>query len=181
MGTEQEYKYLKGWVKHLSTIDPPTGLLNRHGWVTFAAKHLQRSARSGQRVGVLLIEVDGLSCVIDEHGHEAGDQAVQQIAEALEAELRPGDLLGRWIEDMFILFLPGQDANHLPGIAERLRKAVETKPLTLRTGAVRLSVTIGGATLTSQTGDLRELESVISHADGRLGQAKAQGPNQVVV
>lgn len=181
MGGIEEYKYLQGWVKHLSTIDAPTGVLNRHGWLTIVERHLKRAAQAQQRVAVLLFEIDQLAHVTDQFGHEVGDQAPQHVADLLESRLRPGDLLGRWVEETFILFLPSQDIEFLRAMCERLRKEVERTPLVAGELRVSLTVSIGGAGKLIKTGDLRELDGLLSESDQRLSLAKQLGRNRVVV
>ena len=177
----QGLQHLKGWAKQLSGIDSPSGLLNRHGWVTLAAKDLQRAARNGQRASTLLIGVDGLSKVMDQFGYAVREQALQCVAEILESQLRPGDLLGRWTDSRFILFLSAEDSVCLPLIAERLRQAVEATPLLAGEEVLRLTISGGGATVSAETGTLHELDRLIALAEQRLAQGGLCGPNQLIL
>ncbi len=181
MGREEEYRYLKGWVRHLSAVDPPTGLLNRHGWITVAARYLKRAARSQKRVGVLLADLDHFKRVNDDYGYDVGEQALQHVAEVLESQLRPGDLLGRWLEEKFILFLLSDESEVLAGVAERLRKAVEASPMVKDTMRLPMTISVGAVDWKVKIGDLKELEAIVSEAEGRVIRAKEQGRNRVVV
>jgi len=181
LGREEEYRYLKGWVRHLSAIDPPTGLLNRHGWITVAARYLKRAARSQKRVGVILADLDHFQRVNDEYGYDVGEEALQHIAEVLESQLRPGDLLGRWLEEEFILFLLSDETEVLAGVAERLRKAVESAPMVKDTIRLQMTISVGAVDWMVKTGDLKEMEAIVSEAERRVIRAKEQGRNRVVV
>ncbi|MGH7255668.1 MAG: GGDEF domain-containing protein, partial [Nitrospirales bacterium] len=150
MSREEEYKHLKGWVKRLGTIDPPTGLLNRYGWLTLAVRHLKRAAYAHQRVGVILAEVDSFQKLTNDLGFEAGEEALQHITEILETHLRIGDLLGRWLEQAFIVLLPGE-TDGLRVVCERMRKAVETTPLETSKQRLSLTLTLGAASRVVQT------------------------------
>jgi diguanylate cyclase (GGDEF)-like protein len=181
MGREEEYRYLKGWVRHLSAVDPPTGLLNRHGWITVAARYLKRAARSQKRVGVILADLDHFQRVNDEHGYDVGEEALQHVAEVLESQLRPGDLLGRWLEEEFILFLLSDETEVLAGVAERLRKAVEAAPMVKDKIRLQMTISVGAVDRMVKTGDLKEMEAIVSEAERRVIRAKEQGRNRVVV
>jgi len=180
-GREEEYRYLKGWVRHLSAVDPPTGLLNRHGWITVAARYLKRAAKSQKRVGVILADLDHFRRVNDEYGYDVGEEALQHVAEVLESQLRPGDLLGRWLEEEFILFLLSDESDVLAGVAERMRKAVESTPLVKEAVHLSMTISLGAVDWMVKTGDLKELEAIVSEAESRVTRAKEQGRNRVVL
>lgn len=180
-GREEEYRYLKGWVRHLSAVDPPTGLLNRHGWMTVAARYLKRAAQSQKRIGVILADLDHFQRVNDEYGYDVGEEALQHVAEVLESQLRPGDLLGRWLEEEFILFLLSDESDVLAGVAERMRKAVESTPMVKETIRLPMTISLGAVDWRVKTGDLKELEAIVSEAESRVIRAKEQGRNRVVL
>lgn len=178
---QEEYKHLKGWVKRLATLDPPTGLLNRHGWVLFALRHLKRGARDQKSFGILIASVDNFTRLIDELGYEVGEEALQHVAEVMEGQLRGGDLLGRWLEDQFILLLTNIAPEVLRAVAARIKNAVDSSPFMAGDHLLSITVSLGGATKVVRVGDPKELDNLITEADSRLTQAKRQGPNRVVV
>jgi GGDEF domain-containing protein len=71
------------------------------------------AARDGRRMAVLLLHLDGLEAVNDEHGHAAGDELLRWTASTAAAALRPRDIVGRVGGDGFAVVLPGAD----PGAA----------------------------------------------------------------
>jgi diguanylate cyclase (GGDEF)-like protein len=181
MGQEEEFTHVKGWIKRLAAIDPATGLLNRHGWITSAIRQTKRAAKGRKRLGVVLAGVDDFKRVTEERGYEIAEEALQHLADVLENQLRPGDLLGRWLEDQFILLLLSPEGPSLKTVGERIRKAVEGSPVRTTNGDVSLTICIGAADGAPQIGDLKELDGLISEADRRLGMAKKDGVNRVVV
>jgi diguanylate cyclase (GGDEF)-like protein len=179
-GHEEERTHLKGWTKRLQTLDPTTGLLNRNGWMEYAARILHRAGYTHENLGVLLIELDQFASITEECGYRVGEETLQVVADALEQQVRPGDILGRWLEDQFILLLAAAKEEVLGIVGERLRKAVEATNYLVEGRCFPLSLSIGGASAIAKTGTVKELNKIISKADGRMSVAKRQGRNQVV-
>ena len=105
--------------------DPLTVLLNRRGFV----KELERAAGRAQpeaASALVLIDLDGFKGVNDAHGHAMGDAVLQEVAHALEASARDGDLVARLGGDEFAV-LVRDCASREDGfaVAERLVRAVE--------------------------------------------------------
>lgn len=178
---QEEYKHIKGWVKRLATLDPPTGLLNRHGWILFALRHLKRGARDQKSFGILITAVDDFTRLTDELGYEVGEEALQHVAEVMESQLRGGDLLGRWLEDQFILLLTNIAPEVLGAVAARMKHAVESSPFIVGDRLRPVTVSLGGATKVVRVGDPKELDNFITEADSRLVLARQQGPSRIVV
>jgi diguanylate cyclase (GGDEF)-like protein len=86
-----------------STHDQLTALPNRR----LSDRHLEEALRaakqSGQRIGVVYIDVDQFKQVNDKHGHKTGDLYLQQIAMRLSATVRARDILARIGGDEFLL------------------------------------------------------------------------------
>ena len=82
-------------LERAAVVDDLTGLLNRRGWTGAAGGQLPRAARSGQAVGVLMIDLDGLKRVNDELGHAEGDRLLRDTAERIRSAFRAGDILAR--------------------------------------------------------------------------------------
>jgi diguanylate cyclase (GGDEF)-like protein len=181
MGQEEEYTHVKGWIKRLAALDPATGLLNRHGWIASAIRQAKRVAKGRKRLGVVLVGVDDFKRVTEDRGYKLGEEALQHLADVIENQLRPGDLLGRWLEDQFIVLLLSPEGSSLKMIAERIRKAIEGSPLRTTQGDISLTICIGATDGAPQTGDLKELDGLISEADRRLAVAKKDGVNRVMV
>jgi len=88
----------------LAYTDVLTGLLNRRGF-------LNRFDSQFPSPGTLvLIDVNQLKAINDQHGHTVGDQQIQRLAEALQFQLPPDTLVSRWGGDEFLLLFPGQSA-----------------------------------------------------------------------
>jgi GGDEF domain-containing protein len=87
--------------------DELTGLANRRAFMLLAEHQVERLRRSGLSAAVLFIDMDGLKTVNDEHGHAAGDLALQRLAEVLKRALRAEDVVARLGGDEFAVMVAG--------------------------------------------------------------------------
>jgi diguanylate cyclase (GGDEF)-like protein len=162
--------------------DALTGLLNRRALDEIAARELERSARKGAPLAVLLCDVDHFKAINDAHGHAAGDRAIKAIAERLHAELRASDAFGRWGGEEFLAILPDTDANAAQVLAERMRTAVEESPIMVGPALhVTLSIGVAGHMPVAQPAPAGAWEALVKAADEALYDAKAGGRNRTVV
>jgi diguanylate cyclase (GGDEF)-like protein/putative nucleotidyltransferase with HDIG domain len=111
-------------VERLSQIamtDPLTGLRNHRAFQEDLARELQRVGRTGDPLALVLFDVDGLKAANDAHGHQAGDERLQALAEAIRAAQRATDLAYRIGGDEFAVILPGARAIGAMEFAQRVR------------------------------------------------------------
>ncbi len=155
-----------------AVTDPLTGLLNRQGWLSLADTAMQDAVASGAQPAVLFIDVDHFKRVNDGHGHQAGDELLQQLGAIIEARMGPGDLCARLGGEEFTCLLPHSTEAHAELLAERL--SADYRERALRYGS---TLSIGVAT--HGRGDL--LNDLLARADAALYEAKHRGRDQVIV
>ncbi len=102
---------------HAST-DTLTGLPNRRALREALTERLQEAYAARRRIHVGFIDLDGFKAINDDHGHDAGDRFLAAIAARLTASTRPGDILGRYGGDEFVVVFDapadeGRTAQHL--------------------------------------------------------------------
>ena len=113
-------------LRSTARVDPLTGLANRRMWDERLEEEMERSARSGAALSVVMADLDAFKAVNDAGGHEAGDRLLQDLARAWQAAVRGGgDFLARLGGDEFGLLAPGTDEIAAHGLARRL---AETTP-----------------------------------------------------
>ncbi len=90
-----------------SERDELTGLLNRRGFRRMAEQALKVEQRSSRRCALLFLDLDYFKQINDEHGHAAGDLALQSVSEALRVGVRDGDIVARFGGDEFVVLALG--------------------------------------------------------------------------
>ena len=112
----------------------------------------------------------------DTHGHEAGDRVLQHVAAVIRQTVRDVDTPARFGGEEFVVLMPetGYRASH--DAAERLRRAIESHPLTWNGRPLAVTVSIGAAGCPDCTVTASE---VMRLADEALYRAKAAGRNRV--
>jgi diguanylate cyclase (GGDEF)-like protein len=157
--------------------DALTGVANRGSFLGVAERMFERAAKDGSPVSLILFDLDDFKCINDTQGHAAGDAVLQAFVRTAIRSLRPGDAMGRIGGEEFCVALVAADSNAAYVIAERIRTAFRTDPVTVGGVAVAATVSAGVAT-TCQTSTV---ETVLSAADRALYAAKRLGKNRVEV
>ncbi|HSF20627.1 MAG TPA: GGDEF domain-containing protein [Burkholderiales bacterium] len=165
-------------VKHLSETDELTGVLNMRAFATIAERVAQQAGRYARPFSVLMIDSDSLKQVNDTLGHETGNRLLQQTVECIQGRLRQTDLVARYGGDEFVALLPETPCNGAAGVAERIRKSIETIALASREHKVSVTVSIGVACYPNHGVDF---ESVLEKADQAMYASKSAGKNRVTV
>ena len=107
----------------IAVTDPLTGLRNHRAFQEDLARELQRVGRSGLPLALVMLDLDGLKAINDKLGHQAGDERLQGLADAINASRRATDLAYRIGGDEFAVILPGSRALGALEFAERRARA----------------------------------------------------------
>jgi diguanylate cyclase (GGDEF)-like protein len=110
----------------VARTDSLTGLANSRELDERFASELERSARTGRALSILLLDPDWFKAFNDRFGHSAGDRALIQLAGALKRGARSGDLVSRLGGEEFCVLAPETDETDGFFLAERLRAEVKT-------------------------------------------------------
>ena len=164
-------------LRELALRDPLTGLFNRRAVMDGLDRELQRSARSGAPVSVLVFDIDHFRIVNDTYGQFVGDAVLREVAARCQAALRPYDTVGRIGGEEFMVVLPGVGVDLTAILAERVRLALAATPIGLPDGrivVVTMSVGAAGGPATSMGG----ADGIYRAAEGALARAKAMGRNR---
>lgn len=160
-------------LKHLAMHDELTGIANRRSGVKYLSELLRAENLLLNPISVLMIDVDYFKKLNDQYGHNAGDQALQQLAKELSSQLRAQDLLVRWGGEEFLCVLPSTSISAASVVAEKLRSMTQR----CSKSSTPLTVSIGVAS--TENGIVHQ-DQLLSCADHALYAAKGAGRNCVV-
>jgi diguanylate cyclase (GGDEF)-like protein len=123
----------------------------------------------------MIIDLDALKPINDQHGHAAGDDVIIEVAKTLRQAIRPDDVLARWGGDEFVVVAHAQHVEHACMLAERIRERIAKMKCVLPRGAVvRTSCSIGLTCMPFVPGNAEAVswEQAIKIADLALYRAK---------
>jgi diguanylate cyclase (GGDEF)-like protein/PAS domain S-box-containing protein len=154
--------------------DSLTGLRNRAWILDILSVDLRQSQRDGSTLAVLFVDLDNFKVVNDSLGHAAGDEVLSAVGDRIAGALRPGDRVGRFGGDEFVLVLPqAATAADVERVAERVSAAV-ARDLMVYGHRIIPSVSIGIAMSTPSSTP----ESLLRDTDAALFRAKQHGRAQ---
>ncbi|WP_164730533.1 sensor domain-containing diguanylate cyclase [Pelagibacterium montanilacus] len=157
--------------------DPLTDAFNRRYLDAIGDKILAQSARFGQQLAVVMIDVDHFKHYNDLHGHVAGDQALIAVSGFIQSRIREADWLFRYGGEEFLLIMQGLDAEDAREKLDALRAEISEFQFTNGDGVLpAVTISLGCAIFPDQARDLPEL---IAMADGALYEAKHNGRNRL--
>ena len=165
-------------LRRSAELDALTGTLNRRAIDTCLSASFAQAWERNAPVAVLFVDMDHFKDINDTHGHAAGDECLRLLSETMRHSLRPGDMLGRYGGEEFLVLLPGRDVAGAVAIAERIRTAIEQQVLDCNGQSLRMTVSVGVATRRMQE---RDPDAAVERADRALYAAKRAGRNRVEV
>jgi two-component system cell cycle response regulator len=158
--------------------DPLTNCYNRRCVLDLMEKECARSGREGKPLGVVMIDLDHFKSINDTYGHTVGDEALKQVVNLIQSQMRNYDVLGRYGGEEFLVLLPGCDDLCVASHAERLRQAVEKERIAVNDLSLRITASFGATS--APPGDGTSAGDLIRAADEALLVAKRKGRNRVI-
>lgn len=160
----------------LTFLDPLTGLLNRRGLENAIAREIQWTRRDGSDLLVLLVDLDDFKRINDALGHAVGDVVLKEIARKLKSALRSTDYIARIGGDEFMILLPQTRPAEGMRVAERVRLAVSGAPVSLSSGTVKVTASLGVVAISQVAPTIDDLLVQTHHV---LYKSKQAGKNRV--
>ncbi len=164
-----EKKRYESQLEHLAYHDPLTGLKNRRIFAEIVAESIELAKKDQGKIAIMYIDIDKFKSINDTHGHDVGDQLLQQFAERLKSSVRKHDVLCRVGGDEFLVLLKDiNEEKEIVDIAERMlsifQETYEIHDLSLHvTSSIGITVFLE---------DELDYKTLIYRADQALYQAK---------
>lgn len=157
--------------------DPLTGLGNRRQVERELPRLLHHSARTGEPLAAVMLDLDHFKRVNDQHGHAVGDAVLTATADLFRARVRGGDLIARLGGEEFLIVFAQASADWAHEACERLRVAVQSHDWAQVSPGLAVTVSIGLCVRNAPI----EAAQLMEQADAALYEAKRSGRNRVVV
>jgi diguanylate cyclase (GGDEF)-like protein len=164
--------YREAW-SHLAHTDPLTGAVNRLAFDHLVSPLLERAAREGQPLSIIMFDLDDFKRINDTYGHGVGDHVLRKVVQLFQNALPRDAALIRWGGEEFLVLLP-RPLEEALALAERFREMLASREWS---HFPRLTASFGVAAYRSGEG----VDHWVSRADHALYRAKREGKNCVRV
>jgi diguanylate cyclase (GGDEF)-like protein/putative nucleotidyltransferase with HDIG domain len=160
-----------------SLTDPLTGLPNSRYMFMAYEQNVKKAERTKEKMAVLVMDLNRFKEINDQYGHKVGDEVLVKVSEVLQKEMRKYDICVRYAGDEFVAFLYNSERETAEKIADRIRRAVHSLVLKVRSGKeVRLGISIG---LSMYPEDGIELTQLFTVADSQMYSDKFESKAQL--
>lgn len=152
-----------------ASLDPLTGVANRREFMRVSDTELQRHARLGKSLSLLLVDLDHFKQINDLHGPQAGDIVLVEVTRRVKRATRSYDCLARYGAEEFCVLLPEAGSDDAVLIAARTRATIVAMPVSVSGKELKVSASIGVATM---QGKEDSIASILERADADLHKSK---------
>lgn len=176
----ERVEQLEGELRKLSSevqTDQLTQVANRRGLIATFETERAKLEREPKPMSLALLDIDNFKKLNDNLGHAAGDEALKSLAARVSGLLRPGDKVGRWGGEEFVLILPEAPLEEAQAVLLRLQRSLSAS-LFMHEGRDVFVTFSAGVTLYRQG---ETLEAALDRADEALYEAKRTGKNRACV
>jgi diguanylate cyclase (GGDEF)-like protein len=157
-------------------VDGLTRIYNRKHWEEALANEFARARRYDSALSLIMFDLDHFKRLNDTYGHQCGDLVLIETASRVSETLRDAGVFGRYGGEEFAIILPETEGLGVVGVAERIRKALSTRPIVFEGKEISFSASIGISTIHPSQASYEEL---IGEADAALYQAKSSGRDTI--
>ncbi len=156
-------------------LDPLTKVWNRSGMDKVMVGEMDRARSTQQRVALMLLEVDRYEDITKRHGSPAGDVVLQEVAKRIRSSVSASNVIVRYTEDRFLLFVADCREQTAKILAERILARVKADPIQAGKTKILVSLTIGVASAYA-AGKL-DTKALTDMGEAALAEANAAGGN----
>jgi len=163
-------------VEKLSITDSLTGLFNHRYFYERLSEEISRANRFGNRLALLMLDIDYFKNFNDTYGHQAGDTVLKSVTQIIQENIRSIDIASRYGGEELTVILPETDLEGAKTIAERIRMGIANQSFKIGNQSTHITVSIG---LVCYPTDATLKSELVRKADLALYSAKNQGRNRV--
>lgn len=164
--------------QQMALKDHLTDAPNRRAILHFAERHFQLSRRNRQPFTLAILDLDFFKRINDSFGHDAGDEVLKAIAQAIKSSIRTQDSFGRYGGEEWLLVLNNANKEDVEVIFARIKENLASIRVDNIPDDYKITFSLGASQI--QKGDM-SLNSVIKRADECLYKAKEGGRDRYVI
>jgi len=179
IGLLVENLHLYDKVKRQSIVDHLTGVFNRRYFDAKLSEELNRAARYGRELSLVLLDVDHFKQINDKMSYKQGDQVLIETAKLFRSYTREVDMVCRYGGDEFAILMPETSYEHALGKAENLRQVVRSAEFTNTMEPdqpLKLTLSIG---VTAWHAEIKNGDELLRAVDEALHTVKRSGRDAV--
>ena len=170
------YNQKRDSLSDIAFRDELTGLFNRRYFDQKLQEEIDRSARYGRSVSLILGDIDNFKTYNDEYGHQKGDEVLRAVADLLRGSCRSSDTPARYGGEELAIILPETDIDGAFRVAEKARSLIAARAGDVAGRIVTISMGISAFGT-----DNNEPAELVAAADRALYRAKSEGRNRCII
>jgi diguanylate cyclase (GGDEF)-like protein/PAS domain S-box-containing protein len=163
-----------GELENLAFRDALTKVPNRLYLELKVGQAMQEVEQLGRVIGLIMVDIDHFN---DTYGHDAGDATLRTVCNTLSHNMRPGDIVGRWGGEEFLVLAVDVTANGLATFAERCRHLIAESAVSIGNEHLQVTASLGATLLLHG----ESAESAIRRADQLMYKSKIAGRNRTTL
>ncbi|MET0498259.1 MAG: diguanylate cyclase [Steroidobacteraceae bacterium] len=167
--------------RRLSITDPLTGAYNRRYLMEQLPREIERAARYGRHLSVVMCDVDHFKKINDTHGHLIGDEVLKWFVSNLQKSVRACDWVARYGGEEFVAVLPETHVLNAGAAAENLRQGLSAVPFVLDDVSFPVTASFGASGWKELVPAGATLDALMGKCDTGVYASKAAGRDRVTV
>lgn len=166
----------------LASTDSLTTVFNRRYFDEYFHREWRLMARERSPLSLIMCDLDFFKLYNDTYGHQAGDDCLKAIAQAIsEVVQRPADLVARYGGEELVVILPNTPVGGAAHIAQKIRSRVKALEITHANSSVSKDVTLSQGIACTIPHHKQSAQILIAAADRALYRAKAKGRDRAII
>jgi two-component system cell cycle response regulator len=165
--------------RRLSITDPLTGVHNRRYLMEQLPREIDRAARYGRQLAVVMCDVDHFKEINDTHGHQIGDEVLKWFVAHLNKTVRASDWVARYGGEEFVVVLPETNVESGNRVAEHLREQIASAPFAAGATSFAVTASFGVSGWQNAVPSGSTLDALMAKCDAGVYASKAAGRNRV--
>jgi len=165
----------------MATIDGMTGLYLKHYFMARLEDEFRMSKLNGTPLSLIMSDIDFFKKVNDNFGHQGGDTALVELASVIRETVSTyggkQDIPGRYGGEEFCVLMPECDSERAFDLAEKIRIAIESRPITIGDQTANITISVGISCYPMHGHFINKKEDFIRLADEALYLCKKRGRN----